>query len=59
MKKLLMILSFVSLVVLIGAPVLYYLGRIDLDLNKQIMNTATAVWFATAIFWMGRERKEA
>ncbi len=54
-----MTLSFVSLAVLIGAPVFYYLGRIDSGTDKIIMNTATAVWFATSIFWMGRERKEA
>ena len=57
MKKLLMTTSFVALAVLIGAPVLYYLDRIDLVLTKHIMNAATAAWFASAVCWMGRKEK--
>lgn len=58
MKKLLMIISFASLALLVAAPILFYAGTVTLDTNKILMNIATGVWFATALFWMGREKKE-
>jgi hypothetical protein len=55
MKKILMILSFIALAAIVAAPVLFYGEVISLDANKVILNTATAVWFMTALCWMGRK----
>lgn len=58
MKKLLMTLSFASLALLVTAPILFYKEVVSLEMNKILMNIATGIWFATALFWMGREKKE-
>ena len=50
MKKLLMILSFVSLALLVTAPILFYNEVVSLEMNKILMNIATGIWFATALF---------
>ena len=52
MKTVLQAISCVSLAVLILAPVLYYLGKVELDTNKHIMLGCTVAWFVTAPFWM-------
>lgn len=58
MKKLMMIISFASLALLVTAPILFYAGTVTLDTNKILLNIATGVWFASALCWMGREKKE-
>ncbi len=52
MKILLKVLSYMALGVLILGPILYYLGRVELDTNKHLMLAGTLVWFAIAPFWM-------
>jgi hypothetical protein len=59
MKKSMQILSYLSLVVLVAAPILFYAGRVSLDVNKIILNTATAIWFLSALCWMGRGKADA
>ncbi|WP_372808004.1 hypothetical protein [Pontiella sp.] len=58
MKKVLEIISYLALALIVVAPSLFYAQKIDLAMNKLLMTSATVVWFATAIFWMGREKKE-
>ncbi len=55
MKKLLMIISLISLLMLIVPPLGVYLGKVDLQTSKHWMFAATVVWFVTAPFWMGKK----
>jgi hypothetical protein len=57
MKKITEIISYLSLVLLVLAPVLFYAEKITLPMNKALMLSATVVWFASALCWMGREKK--
>lgn len=59
MKKVLEIISYLSLVFLVAAPVLYYMDKITLEQNKLWMLVATIVWFATASFWIGTKKEKA
>ena len=55
MKTILAILSWVSLLLLVAAPILFYVGRVSLETNKVLMLLATIIWFASAPGWMGRD----
>lgn len=57
MRKTAQMVSWLSLVLLITAPVLFFAGAITLDVNKILLNTATGIWFASALCWMGREKE--
>ena len=57
MKKLLEIISYLALIMVVAAPVMFYTGRQELDQNKFWMLAATIVWFATASFWIGTKTK--
>ncbi len=57
MKKIIEIISYLSLVLLVMAPVLFYAQTIDLPVCKTLMTVATATWFASALCWMGRDRQ--
>lgn len=57
MKKIVETISYLSLAMLVAAPVLFYAQKIDLDMSKILMTTATVVWFASALCWMGREKE--
>ena len=56
MRKSLIILSLISLSMLILAPIFYCFGRIDLSLGKHIMSGATAMWFLSATFLVGKKK---
>ena len=56
MKKLTEIISFLSLLLIVVAPTLFYLGKISLELNKTLMLIATVAWFASALCWIGRDK---
>ncbi len=58
MKKIMEIISYVSFVAIVVAPVLFYMEKITLDTNKTLMMITTVVWFASALCWMGREKAE-
>ena len=58
MKRVLEIISYIALVLVVVAPVLFYAGKWSLDQNKLWMLLATVVWFATASFWIGTKKKE-
>ena len=55
MKKIMETISYLSLVLLVTAPVLFYVEKINLQVNKTLMLTATLIWVASALCWMGRE----
>lgn len=57
MRKTAQMISWGSLILLIAAPVLFFAGVITLDVNKILLNTATVIWFASALCWMGREKE--
>jgi hypothetical protein len=57
MKKIMETISYLSLVLLVTAPVLFYVEKINLQVNKTLMLTATLFWFASALCWMGREKE--
>lgn len=59
MKIVAEIISYLSLVLLVLAPILFYVGKITLEMNKTLLIIATVVWFASALCWMGREKKNA
>ncbi|MDF7823448.1 hypothetical protein P4B35_05445 [Pontiellaceae bacterium B12227] len=56
MKKIMEIISYLSLVLIVLAPILFYAEKIDLDMNKLLMTIATVTWFASALCWIGREK---
>ena len=58
MKKGLEIISYLALVAIVAAPVMYFNDKIDDGMNKKIMMIATLVWFATASFWIGTKKEE-
>ena len=45
------VISWISLIVLIGAPVLLLAGRIELERVKLLMMISTVIWFITATMW--------
>ena len=51
------IVSYLSLILLVAAPVLFYTGQATLELSKTLMLAATVVWFVSAPCWTGRERR--
>lgn len=53
------IISYLALAWLVAAPVIYCMGKIDLEQNKQWMLLATIAWFSTASFWIGTKKKGA
>ena len=57
MIKAAVIISYAALVLLIVAPILFYSGKIPLEQSKLLMLSATIAWFASAVFWMGKEKE--
>lgn len=56
MRKIAEIISYLSLALLVAAPILFYAERISLQANKNLMLAATIAWFASALCWIGREK---
>ena len=54
MRKIAEIISYLSLVLVVAAPALFYSEKISLQANKQLLLAATIVWFASALCWIGR-----
>lgn len=57
MKRILEIISYLALAGVVGAPIMFYMGKLTLEQNKEWMLIATIVWFATASFWIGTKKK--
>jgi len=58
MKKILELVSYLSLGAIVAAPALFYSQKVTLEMNKTILLIATIIWFASALGWMGREKAE-
>lgn len=58
MKRIAETISYLSLALLVAAPILFYAGRVSLQANKNLMLAATIVWFAGTLCWMGRRTGE-
>mgnify|MGYP003736171833 CR=1 FL=1 len=59
MKKIMETISYLSLVLLVAAPVLFYAEKASLQGSKNLMLAATVVWFASALCWLGRKKENA
>jgi hypothetical protein len=57
MRTTLELSSYLSLAVIVLVPVLFYLGKVDLAMNKTLLNVVTVAWFASALCWMGRKKQ--
>lgn len=56
MTRLLRLVSVLALAGTIVPPLLFLLGRLDLDATKLWMNVAALAWFAATPFWMEQEK---
>ena len=57
MKKILEIVSYLALILVVAAPIMFYAGQWDLAQNKLWMLVATGVWFASAACWIGTKKE--
>jgi hypothetical protein len=53
------VISWVSLLGIVGPPILYLAGTVDLDAVKMQMLIATVVWFVFTPVWMDRAKEPA
>ena len=54
MRRILQIISGLSLAGTIVPAILFYLGKMELDALKSTMLVATVTWFVATSMWMGR-----
>ena len=57
MKRMIKILSFISLAITLVAPVMVWQGMLDPATNKRILAFAMLLWFATAPWWMNSNKE--
>ena len=57
MRKILQLVSWLSLAAMTVAPVMYLAGRMELPTVKIWMLVFTVAWFATVPFWMDRKKE--
>jgi hypothetical protein len=55
MRILARLVSALALLITIGAPFLFLVGRLGLPETKMWMLVSTIGWFATAPLWMDRQ----
>lgn len=55
MKKILMIVSFISLAMTIVPAFLVFAQKMSMEQNKLLMFIGTLGWFITAPFWMKKD----
>lgn len=55
MRRVLQSISGLALIGVVLPPILFLMGRLELDGCNQAMLLATVVWFIVTPFWMGRE----
>lgn len=55
MRRILQTVSWIALAMTILPSCWFYLGKMDLDLQKWVMLIATIVWFLVTPLWMGRQ----
>ena len=56
MRAVARLVSWLALAGTILPPVLFFVGRVDLDQTKLWMLVATVAWFAATPVWMDRDR---
>lgn len=56
MKKILMVVSFVSLGMTIVPAFMVFAQKMSMEQNKLLMLIGTIGWFATAPYWMKEEQ---
>jgi len=56
MKSLLIIASLLGLVLSIGPPILFFLGKTDLGQMKLGMGIGMVFWMVTAPFWINKKQ---
>ena len=59
MKRSIEIISWLSLLLIVAAPLLFYAQKITLESNKLIMTAATVTWFASFLLRMRRKGTSA
>ena len=57
MKPLLQIISLIGLLLVLLPAILTFAGRMDFEQTKTWMVIGTVVWFASAIFWLGKKKE--
>ena len=55
MRAVARLISWLALAGTILPPVLFFVGRVDLDQTKLWMLVATVAWFAATPVWMDRD----
>jgi len=58
MNYLLKIISFIGLGLTIIPSILVLIGKIDLEMNKNIMIVGTILWFGSVPFWINKNEEE-
>jgi len=56
MKTILQIISFIGLVMVLLPAVLTFAGRMEFEQTRIWMIVGTVVWFASAVFWLGKKK---
>jgi hypothetical protein len=56
MRKLLIVLSLAGLALTVVPSLMVFTGKIDWAQHSRLMTAGMLCWFATAPFWMNRER---
>jgi hypothetical protein len=54
MKNVCKWVGLISLVVILLMPFVYLFDRASFSVMKNVLFTATLVWFGTAFFWIGK-----
>ncbi len=54
MRRIMQIISWLSLAGTIVPSILFYLGKMELEALKTTMLVATVTWFVATAMWMGR-----
>jgi hypothetical protein len=52
MKRIAEVISWLALATVVGAPILFFADKMDLDSVKRWMLIATAAWFFATPIWM-------
>ena len=58
MRTIYKIIAVAGLALVLVPSILYFLGNIEPGQMKTFMFTGTMLWFAGAIPWLGRKKKE-
>lgn len=59
MKYFYQILASAGLALVLIPSVLHYMGKMENDQMKTLIFLGTMLWFAGAIPWLGRKKKES